>query len=132
PSEVNREIADGVSTKAADATLAAAKAGLESVPSLNAATPAPPAPPALHLNVTATAAAASAATANNMAPNAVPIDGVAVEIATQAQNGKTSLDSRVDPKELGRIDVRLEVDKDGHVTTKMTVDRVETLDLLKR
>jgi flagellar hook-length control protein FliK len=131
-SEVNREIADGVSTKAADATLAAAKAGIESVQSLNVATAAQPAPPALHLNVTATAAAAGAATANNMASNAVPIDGVAVEIATQSQNGKTSFDIRLDPKELGRIDVRLEVDKDGHVTTKMTVDRVETLDLLKR
>jgi len=131
-SEVNREIADGVSTKASDATLAAAKAGLESVQSLNAATAAQPAPPALHLNVTATAAAAGAAIANNMASNAVPIDGVAVEIATQAQNGKTSFDIRLDPKELGRIDVRLEVDKDGHVTAKMAVDRVETLDLLKR
>ena len=131
-SEVNREIADGVSTKASDATLAAAKAGLESVQSLNAATAAQPAPPALHLNVTATAAAAGAAIANNMASNAVPIDGVAVEIAAQAQNGKTSFDIRLDPKELGRIDVRLEVDKDGHVTAKMTVDRVETLDLLKR
>ena len=131
-SEVNREIADGVSTKAADATLAAAKAGLESVQSLNASTAAQPAPPALHLNVTATAAAAGAATANNMASNAVPIDGVAVEIAAQSQNGKNSFEIRLDPKELGRIDVRLEVDKDGHVTAKMTVDRVETLDLLKR
>lgn len=131
PSEVNREIAADATVKAADTALAAAKAGIDSVQNLNA--PAQPAAaPALQLNVTATAAAAGAATANNMTSNAVPIDGVAVEIATQSQNGKHSFEIRLDPKELGRIDVRLEVDKDGHVTTKLMVDRAETLDMLKR
>jgi flagellar hook-length control protein FliK len=128
--EVNREIAADVSTKAADATLATAKAAIESVQNLNAAASPQPAAPAL--NITATAATAGAATANNMTPNAVPLDGVAVEIATQSQNGKSSFEIRLDPRELGRIDVRLEMDKDGNVTTKMTVERPETLDLLKR
>ncbi|MEW6450549.1 MAG: flagellar hook-length control protein FliK [Pseudomonadota bacterium] len=131
PSEVNREIAADATVKAADTALAAAKAGIDSVQNLNA--PAQPtAAPALQLNVAATAAAAGAATANNVTSNTVPIDGVAVEIATQSQNGKHSFEIRLDPKELGRIDVRLEVDKDGHVTTKLMVDRAETLDMLKR
>ena len=131
PAAVNREIAADGTAKAADTALAAAKAGIDSVQNLNASTPAQPTAPTLHVNA-ATAAAAGAATANNMASNAVPIDGVAVEIATQSQNGKSSFEIRLDPKELGRIDVRLEMDKDGHVTAKMMVDRPETLDLLKR
>ena len=67
-----------------------------------------------------------------MPSSAVPIDGVAVEIAAQSQNGKNSFEIRLDPQELGRIDVRLDVDRDGNVTTKLIVDRAETLDLLKR
>jgi flagellar hook-length control protein FliK len=34
--------------------------------------------------------------------------------------------------ELGRIEVRLDVDRDGNVTSRLTVERVETLDLLRR
>ena len=90
-----------------------------------------PSAPALQIN-TVTAAAASAATANNMPSSAVPIDDVAVEIAAQSQNGKNSFEIRLDPQELGRIDVRLDVYRDGNVTTRLIVDRAETLDLLKR
>ena len=132
PAVVNREIVAEATAKAADTALAAAKAGLESVQNLNAtAAAAQPSAPALQIN-TVTAAAASAATANNMPSSAVPIDGVAVEIAAQSQNGKNSFEIRLDPQELGRIDVRLDVDRDGNVTTKLIVDRAETLDLLKR
>ena len=132
PAVVNREIVAEATAKAADTALAAAKAGLESVQNLNAtAAAAQPSAPALQIN-TVTAAAASAATANNMPSSAVPIDGVAVEIAAQSQNGKNSFEIRLDPQELGRIDVRLDVDRDGNVTTRLIVDRAETLDLLKR
>lgn len=63
---------------------------------------------------------------------AVPIAGIAVEIAAQAQAGRSRFDIRLDPPELGRIDVRLDVDRDGKVTSRLIVDRPETLDILRR
>lgn len=63
---------------------------------------------------------------------AVPLGGVAVEIASKAAEGKNHFEIRLDPPELGRIDVRLDVDRDGHVTSRLIVDRQDTLDLLRR
>jgi flagellar hook-length control protein FliK len=62
----------------------------------------------------------------------VPLAGLAVEIATQAHAGKNHFEIRLDPPELGRIDVKLDVDRDGNVSTRLVVDRSDTLDLLKR
>jgi chemotaxis protein MotD len=61
-----------------------------------------------------------------------PIAGIAVEIATRAQAGHRQFDIRLDPPELGRIDVRLDVDNGGNVTSRLVVERAETLDLLRR
>jgi flagellar hook-length control protein FliK len=55
-----------------------------------------------------------------------------VEIATRAQAGHRQFDIRLDPPELGRIDVRLDVDNGGNVTSRLVVERAETLDLLRR
>jgi len=63
---------------------------------------------------------------------AVPLSGVAIEIAGKALAGKNRFEIRLDPPELGRIEVRLDVDRDGNVTSRLTVDRPETLDLLRR
>ena len=63
---------------------------------------------------------------------AVPLAGLAIEIATQAHAGKNHFDIRLDPPELGRINVKLDVDRDGNVATRLVVDRSDTLDLLKR
>ena len=41
---------------------------------------------------------------------AVPLSGLAVEIAASAKNGKSSFEIRLDPADLGRIDVRINVD----------------------
>jgi flagellar hook-length control protein FliK len=76
--------------------------------------------------------AAPTATAAASQPQPVPMAGVAIEIATQALAGKNRFEIRLDPPELGRIDVRLDVDKDGNVTSKLIVERAETLDLLRR
>ncbi len=86
--------------------------------------------PTLHAHVSAQAGA-TAQTATQVA-NAVPVSGIAVEIAAQAKAGGHRFDIRLDPPELGRIDVRLDVDKTGQVTTHLRVDRVETLDMLRR
>ena len=67
----------------------------------------------------------------NIAP-AVTLGGVAVEIATQASAGKQHFEIRLDPPELGRIDVKLAIDSDGNTTTRLVVERSGTLDLLKR
>ena len=63
---------------------------------------------------------------------AVPLAGVAIEIASKALAGKNHFEIRLDPPELGRIEVRLDVDRDGNVTSRMIADRSDTLDLLRR
>jgi flagellar hook-length control protein FliK len=78
----------------------------------------------------ATATAPAAQTTAAMA--AVPVAGVAVEIAARAQSGTNRFSIRLDPPELGRIDVRLDVDKQGNVTSHLVVERSATLDMLRR
>jgi flagellar hook-length control protein FliK len=63
---------------------------------------------------------------------AIPLAGLAIEIAARAQAGSNRFDIRLDPPELGRIDVRLDVDNSGQVTTRLVVEKAETLDLLRR
>jgi flagellar hook-length control protein FliK len=63
---------------------------------------------------------------------AVPMEQLAVEIATRAGKGERRFDIRLDPPELGRIDVRLEIDSKGNTTTKLIVERAETLDMFQR
>jgi flagellar hook-length control protein FliK len=79
-----------------------------------------------------TSAAAAAAPTTTAAPAAIPITGLAVEIASRAHAGKNRFEIRLDPPELGRIDVRLDVDREGKVTSRLVVDRPETLDILRR
>ena len=62
----------------------------------------------------------------------VPVAGLAVEIAARAQGGCNRFEIRLDPPELGRIDVRLDVDGNGQVTSRLLVERAETLDVLRR
>jgi hypothetical protein len=80
------------------------------------------------LNPIATNMAAPAAAASEPA---VPLAGLAVAIAGRAQAGSSQFDIRLDPPELGRIDVRLDVDGSGQVRTHVTVDRPDTLQLLQ-
>jgi flagellar hook-length control protein FliK len=88
-----------------------------------------------------TASVASAAATNNSTGPAtpsqsatapVPVAEVAVTIAAQAQSGKSRFEIRLDPPELGRIDVQLNVDSRGTVTSRLIVERPETLNLLVR
>ena len=57
---------------------------------------------------------------------------IAVAIAARAKDGSRQFEIRLDPPELGRIDVRLDVNKSGEVSTRLTADRQDTLDLLQR
>jgi flagellar hook-length control protein FliK len=62
----------------------------------------------------------------------VPLSGLAVEIAANVQIGRSRFEIRLDPPELGRIDVRLDVDRQGQVTSHLIVEKSATLDLLRR
>jgi len=57
---------------------------------------------------------------------------LAVQIASQFRNGSSKFDIRLDPPELGRIEVQLEVAKDGRVRALVSADNQDTLDLLQR
>lgn len=74
---------------------------------------------------------APAAGQANLEP-AVPIAGLAIEIAARAHAGHNRFEIRLDPPELGRIDVRLDIDSSGQVTSRLVVERAETLEHLRR
>ena len=57
---------------------------------------------------------------------------IAAEISRHLQNGTSRFEIRLNPPELGRIDVRMEVDNSGNVVARLAVERSETLDLLQR
>jgi flagellar hook-length control protein FliK len=57
---------------------------------------------------------------------------VAFEMVRQAHQGTSRFTIRLDPPELGRVDVRMQVDASGTVNARLTVDRVETLDMFQR
>jgi len=96
-------------------------------PSLQApATFQPQAPSAPAIVTAANLTATPATTA------AVPLSGLAVEIAASAHSGKTRFDVRLDPADLGRIDVRIDVDRNGQVTSHLTVEKPQTLSMLQQ
>jgi len=62
----------------------------------------------------------------------VPVSGVALQIAVNLKNGKSNFEIRLDPPELGRIDVRVQIDQNGQVTSHLTVEKPETLSMLQQ
>jgi flagellar hook-length control protein FliK len=62
----------------------------------------------------------------------VNVPQVAFEIARQFEAGNSRFQIRLDPADLGRIDVSLEVEQSGTVSARMIVERPETLDLMQR
>src|SRR5882724_2293251 len=87
-------------------------------PQLN--TPAATAAPATTFNVTA---------ATN---GPVPVSGLALEIAASVKSGKSRFEIRLDPADLGRIDVRIDIDRNGQVTSHLTVEKPETLSMMRQ
>jgi len=87
-------------------------------------------PPPQPVAATIASAGALSATAATNAP--VPLSGLALEIAASARSGKSRFDIRLDPADLGRIDVRIDVDRNGQVTSHLAVEKPETLSLLRQ
>ena len=87
------------------------------------------------LAVPAHAASTQAATPQALPVSAaqpIPVNAIAVEIAAQARAGNSRFEIRLDPPELGRIDVRLDVDHEGNVKSRLVIERADTYDLLRR
>lgn len=57
---------------------------------------------------------------------------VAVEITKTISDGGNQFSLRLDPAELGRVDVKLHFGTDGRVTAAVSADHQHTLDLLRR
>ncbi len=120
---------------------AAAAAAADPAPSTTAAEPAPAPSQAQATTPTPTTAgptsfvaevAQKVAAQTSAAGSPVPVHALAVTIAARASSGATRFDIRLDPAELGRIDVQLTVDREGRVKSKLVVEKQETLDLLQR
>jgi len=91
------------------------------------------------ITATAPQAATQAASTTQAGPTAyvrpetqVNMPFIAAEIARHVQNGVPRFEIRLNPPEMGRIDVRLEFDPSGNVTARLAVERSETLDLMQR
>lgn len=96
-----------------------------------------PQAPLTELDAAAQATARAQAEAAHKAVSAdagrpTPLHVVPIEIGAKALAGNRRFDIRLDPAELGRIDVSLEISDKGDVSAKLTVDRVETLHMLQR
>lgn len=62
----------------------------------------------------------------------VPVAALAVHISRAFDQGNTRFQVRMDPPELGRVDIRLDMSVEGRVQAHLTVERPETLDLMMR
>lgn len=87
-----------------------------------------------HIGFAGINATASTSTLGVATPSvsAVPLSGLPIEIAASVRSGKTRFEVRLDPADLGRIDVRISVDRTGHVTSHLTVEKPETLAMLRQ
>lgn len=77
--------------------------------------------------------AASASSLPAPLPHPAPnLHGLAVDIATRSQSGAKQFDIRLDPPELGRVEVRLSIDATGKAEAHLSADQPQTLDLLQK
>jgi flagellar hook-length control protein FliK len=81
-------------------------------------------------------AAAAPAVTQHVQVSAEPatpnMPALAVQIAVKSQSGARQFDIRLDPPELGRVDVRLSIDATGKASAHLSADQPQTLDMLQR
>jgi flagellar hook-length control protein FliK len=68
----------------------------------------------------------------NMPAPTPNMNGLAVDIAAKSLGGAKQFDIRLDPPELGRVEVRLSIDAAGKASAHLTADQPQTLDLLQK
>lgn len=61
-----------------------------------------------------------------------PVQGVPMEVGFRSLEGHKRFDIRLDPGELGRVEVRLDISDEGAVKATLTVERAETLHMMQR
>ena len=61
-----------------------------------------------------------------------PIRDISVHISQHVDTGMNRFQLRLDPPELGRVEVRMEISPEGKLSAVIAVERPETLDLLQR
>jgi len=142
--QTDKAQADKAQTDKGQADKADAKADGNSAqpapPPVQSADAAKPAAPQAHTSAipqTTTAAANDTAPATTqhvqVAAQARPnIPALAVEVAAKSQAGAKQFDIRLDPPELGRVEVRLSIDATGKASAHLTADQPQTLDLLQK
>ena len=62
----------------------------------------------------------------------VAVGRVPIEIGLRSLDGSNQFEIRLSPEELGRVDVKLDIDKSGEVRAHLVVERPEALALLTR
>jgi flagellar hook-length control protein FliK len=77
------------------------------------------------LHIAQQSASAAAATTSDLG-------SLAVTVAAKSQDGLKQFDIRLDPPELGRVEIRLSVDDAGKTQATLTADRPQTLQLLQQ
>jgi len=81
------------------------------------------------LDQTAQAAQTAQTTAQS---TALHVSSLAVEISAKSLSGAKQFDIRLDPPELGQVDVRLSIDATGKVRAHLSADQPQTLHLLQK
>ena len=61
-----------------------------------------------------------------------PAEQIAVKIRQAVGEGADNINIKLNPHELGRVEVRLEMSKDGGIVATVLADRQETLDMLQK
>lgn len=67
-----------------------------------------------------------------LAPHTSPAEQVSVQMFRMAKSGSDRFDMQLHPAELGRVDVRLEIGKDGLVRAFITADNQAAYDMLQK
>lgn len=121
------------------ATSPAATDPSPAVPAIPSAVPATIATPVVAATVTAKPEASPLSNPDAATPSQSSVPGVhadlgslAVKIAARSREGDRHFDIRLDPPELGRIDVHLFVDQSGRAQAHLSADKPHTLALLQR
>jgi flagellar hook-length control protein FliK len=69
----------------------------------------------------------------NQMPLPLPnMASLGIAIATRSLSGSRQFDIRLDPPELGRVDVRLSIDSTGKAQAHLSADQQQTLELLQK
>ncbi len=125
--------------QSAPAATAAAASGAAST--FNAATATGDQPDGAPLPLGATGSTPAATAAAQRKADAAPsphtprlpaMEQIAINIQKAIRAGKDQVTIKLQPEELGRIDVKLEVGADGQVTAQVRAEKPETLELLQR